>query len=354
MAKSATPASGNDEPAAPSSLEDLFAGALGEDNTFDPGEVEVEEEQDAEEQGTEDITEDEDVSSDEDTDDSDAEQEQDEEQDDELLDDEGGAEPKPETDEDIDQKLVTVNPDGHEEKVTVAEARQGYMRTRDYTKKTMAVAEEKKETLAAREQYKARLAEMDAFLSDVVLTPANKPDEALRTSDPGEYAAQMQEWMLLEGKRKETQAERERLAQEDAQRAFEAQAQFREQQYGKVLESLPHWKDEKVRAREVRIITEEARKMGFTDEDLGNLNYAPAIIALRKAALYDRQKAKAKALPRPAPSKGTLKPGAVKSTPNPKRASTFKKAAQRLRKEGSVDAFAALIESSGELNDLKN
>lgn len=367
---SATPASGS---ASPASLEDLFAAALNDDGLLaDDAEPETpapekgktprskappaeeiddeeedEEEQDDDEEKTDDADE---TSDEEDTED--AEAEQDTQDDDELLDEEAGASATP-AGEDILQTLVPVKVDGVEQKVTVAEALAGYSRTQDYTRKTMAVAEERKEVAAQREQYKAVLEQFDKYLGEV-LVPANKPDPALRESDPGEYAAQMQEWSTLEKQRADAKAEQERLRREDAERMEAELRTFKEQEYAKVQAALPHWKDEAVAKKEARIIRSWALEQGFTDEMLAQIHFAPAILTMRKAALYDRQKTKVKEKARPVAPKKTLKSGAAKASPTDSKGATgFKKATQQLRKTGSVDAFANLLLASGTLDDIK-
>ena len=119
-----------------------------------------------------------------------------------------------------------------------------------------------------------------------------------------------------------------------------------------MLTALPAWKDEKVAQREAKIIRAGALEMGFTDEDLGQLFYAPAILALRDAVLYRQQKAKAKTRPRPVAPKGTLAPGASKTQTAPKRG-TAQKAADRLRKSGDPNDFAQFLVHSGALEDIK-
>lgn len=338
----ATPDSGNDT--ADASLEDLMMGLLDEE---DPKE-ESSEARD-EEQETPDADEDPEEG---DSDDEDGEEEQDKEQDDDLLDDEGVGAPKAPPEDAILQTLVPVKVDGVEQKVTVAEALAGYSRTQDYTRKTMAVAEERKTVEAQRETYKTLVGQLEQYLGEV-LVPANKPDATLRETDPGEYAAQMQDWQALESQRAQALAEKARLANEDVQKAQLSRQQFREQEFAKVINALPHWKDAEVRQKEAKIIRQGALALGFSDEDLESLDYAPALLALRKAVLYDRQKAKVKAVARPTAPKGTLKPGAAKTQTDPKGRPSAKKAAQRLRSTGSVDAFADLLFASGALDDIK-
>jgi hypothetical protein len=341
----ATPETGNDT--ADSSLEGLFMDLLDEEDPKDEAGEEQEQEQEQDEDAE--------PESDEDPEEGEPKDEdgkKDEEQDDDLLDDEEASASKAPPEEAILQSLVPVKVDGVEQKVTVAEALAGYSRTQDYTRKTMAVAEERKEIATQRETYKTLVGQLEQYLGEV-LVPANKPDAALRESDPGEYAAQMQDWNTLETQRAQARAEKERLAGEDSQKSQVALQEFREQEFAKVVAALPHWKDADVRQKEAKIIRQGALALGFSDEDLGNLHYAPAILALRKAVLYDRQKAKVKAVARPAASKGTLKPGAAKAQVDPKGKTSAKKAAQRLRSTGSVDAFADLLIASGSLDDIK-
>ena len=109
----------------------------------------------------------------------------------------------------------------------------------------------------------------------------------------------------------------------------------------KLVEAIPEWKDSKRAAEERTKLVETARKIGFSDEELGTILDHRALVVLRKAALYDELMGK-KTQIKPVPASGPklAKPGSATTKPSKK--SEAQVAQERLAKTGSMrDAAAA-------------
>jgi len=338
----------------PESSETTIADDGSIDSLFDAMLLDEEDEKEPDAPAAKDEPEEDTLEEDASDEDTDPDSEDDEEQDDDadaLLDE--AEEPAAPKAKDISQELITVRPDGIEEKVTVAEAAQGYMRTKDYTKKTMVVADIKKEAEAARTEYTDLIGKWKTFLDQTLVTE-NRPDPKLREENPGEYAAQLAEWNELETQRKVAEGVLNEKQREEHATQAEAKQRFVESQYAVLVEKLPHWKDPDVAKREAKVIRQYALDIGFAEEDLAQLHFAPAILTLRKAALHDKQKSKAMKMIRPASPTKTLTPSAKSSKSAGGKTPPIKKLAARLRSSGSPDDYMSLLLASDTLNDLKN
>lgn len=363
MAKE-TETSGNAETGRPQrptrAAADLFQEALdaenGEDgdegdegDDEDEGSDEDLDDEDSDDEGDEPDSEDEDLD-DEETDDEDGEEEAEDELGDEDADDEDSDDLGK-----IGHKLVTITVDGKREKVTVSEAAQGYMRTKAFTQKTMEVAEKRKKADAEIQVYGGLVTQLRKHL-DAVLTPEKEPDwEALREEDPAEYAARRQEWRDLQEQRDAAKAEEQRLKDADKAKMSEELEQYLAEQEKKLLEALPQWKkDPETAKRESRAIRGYLRKNGFNDDEIKNLVDHRAILLIRKAALFDRQKDKVKGKIRPGKKVKTLRPGARNDGGQKgRKRSVLRKAEQRLRKNGRAEDLATIFLASGELDDIR-
>lgn len=267
--------------------------------------------------------------------------------------DESEEEADPDDDEESDegeeseQQVYTIKVDGEEIEVTLDELQKGYSRTQDYTRKTQKLAEMRKQAESEfesvrteRQQYSQLL---DALRQQVEATSPAEPNwEQLRATDPIEFAAQ---WA-------EHQQRQQRLAaiRQEQARVAEIQQAERMQQVREVIaqerqvleEAIPEWRDKDVAKREKAELVEYGRKIGFKSEELANITDHRAVIALRKAYLYDKLTSR-KPQVKPVQKAPTLKPGSATSVP--KKTGDLTKAKQRLAKTGSVQDAASAFES---------
>jgi hypothetical protein len=192
------------------------------------------------------------------------------------------------------------NDDGTEEPVTLKEAKRGWLRQRDYTLKTMQLAEERKQVEAERATY-AQL--IDAFAEQ--LRQIKEPDwEKLKKELPPEqYLLERDAWQQVQAERAALEAERQRLLMLQQQELQLRLQQQQAEEMKRLLEALPHWKDPAVRQREASMLVEFAKQRGFDDQWVSRLT-ANEVLILRDALLYRQSK-----------TKGAAKLGAVSSTP---------------------------------------
>ena len=258
---------------------------------------------------------------------------------------EAGSEETNDADEEGSAQTYTVRVDGEEVEVTIDELLSGYSRTQDYTRKTMALADQRKQFEGELEQIRQERAQLAQVLEQIdVQDQEQEPNwDALYQQDPQQWLIQREVWREKQERRRALVEEKQRLlqAQEaDKQRVI---AQFVQQESGKLLEVLPQWRDEKVAKAEKAKVADYAKKIGFSDQEIGQFYDHRAVTALYKAMKFDElQGGKPKAAKKSGP---VAKAGTASAQPKPRDA--YRKSQQRLAKSGKVadaaDAFKHLL-----------
>lgn len=313
------------EPLNVNSAASAFLGLMGDDNGSDEGQPVAEPE-----------TDEEDVAEASDDDDE-VEYTDESDEDAEEADD---AEPEP--------KKFKVKAAGEEIEVDLDELISGYQRSKDYTQKSQALAEQRKaieaeraqvaEVQKEREAYSQRLKAIDNFLAQQM---KGENLAELKEVDPIGYAVKIAERSELEKQRQVVQAEQARIAQKQ-QADRDAQLQQHLQQEAQLLsQAIPELAGE--RATEVKKeILSYAKAQGWTEQELSSIYDHRAVMSLYKSMKYDQlQKSKPDALKKVKAAPKTLKSGT--STP-PSKSSQDKKVMQRLRQSGRVQDAAAAFE----------
>ena len=253
---------------------------------------------------------------------------------------EGEGEAQPEV------QLVKVKVDGEELEVPFDEVLKGYSRTADYTKKTQQAAELRKQAEAEAEQARAvRQQYLEGLeLIKSQLLAEKEPDwEELRKNDPIEFVTQRELHRERKEKLAALAAERQRVEQhqQHEQAKWLEKQVYTEQE--KLLQAVPEWKDASKAKAEKEMIAAYAKSIGFTEQELSSLYDHRAVLALRKAALYDQMVTNAQAKKESAKtSPQTAKPGNLK--PNV-RSKEFAATRERLAKTGRVDDFAVAFKT---------
>jgi len=251
-----------------------------------------------------------------------------------------------------DDVTVKVKVDGEVE-VTLAELRNGYSRTSDYTRKAQALAEERKAFQSEAEtirQERAQYAELLPLLQQQLMQAASaEPDwDTLYNEDPIEAARLERQWRKSREEQtyrlQAIQAEQQRLAQEAATDQARAIQAFVEAERAKLPDVIPEWKDQEVMVAEAKELRDWALSQGLTEQDVEGLRQASHVALLRKAMLYDKGRTKvqqSKVAPKKAAK--TIKPGSSGSQVNG-RSTEVKRASQRLVRSGRITDAAALLE----------
>lgn len=245
-----------------------------------------------------------------------------------------------------EEQTFTVKVDGETVEVPLSELLSGYSRTSDYTRKTQALAEDRKATDAElkairdeRQQLAKKLEALEAALPD----EPNIDWEKLRNEDPIEYLSQKELQRERRDARQLAAAERDKLLQQQAAEQQQYLQQHIAAESERLLKAIPTWADEKKALAEKQAVIDYARSAGFSDEELSHLYDHRAVVALRKAMLYDKMMANARSKTeavKDAPK--TAKPGVTRSGSD---TSAFDAARRRLSKSGRTQDLADALKT---------
>lgn len=246
-----------------------------------------------------------------------------------------------------DDKFV-VKVDGKELEVSKDELLRGYQREADYTRKTQKLAEERRmvesefqQVRGEREQYAQILGQLQQKLQE--FEPAEPDWNALEANDPMEYARQWTTHQRRIQQQTAIQQEQQRLSalkQEEFQKQMQS-ALAREKE--KLKEYIPEWKSPEKAKAEGKALIEYGQKLGFSEQELGQITDSRALAALHKAWKYDQMmskrpelQAKIKKAPR------MITPGSTGSVSS--KTGELNSAKKRLAQTGSVKDAASLFE----------
>lgn len=261
--------------------------------------------------------------------------------------------------EEVTQELpedltIKVKVDGEEVEVTLAELRNGYSRTADYTRKATALANERKALQAEVESIRNERAQYEQLLpalqQQLEQAAAAEPDwDSLYDEDPIEAARLERHWR--KSREEQTQklnairAEQQRLAQENAKEQQRVMAAFIEAERAKLPEVIPEWKNQETLVREVNDLRNWAVSQGLTEQEVNSLQQAAHIAILRKAMLFDKGAKNVAESKAPATKKVAriVKPGS-KGTQVSTGSTEVKRASQRLARSGRIADAAALLD----------
>lgn len=237
---------------------------------------------------------------------------------------------------------------GEEVEVELDELINGYQRSKDYTQKSQALAEQRKAIEAEREHlehvkqermaYAQKLKALDSFLSQ-----QNKGEdlEVLKETDPIGYAVKVAEQSQREKQLAVVRAEQQRIAQQqqaEQQQSLQNHLKAESEKLASVIPELATPKGDAIR-KEIR---EYAKSVGWSDQELASVYDHRAVLTLYKAMKFEQlQKGKPETLKKVQQAPKMLKPGT--STPNTK-SSQEKQVMQKLRQSGKVRDAAAAFE----------
>lgn len=237
--------------------------------------------------------------------------------------------------------------------VPVEELKKGYLRQADYTRKTMALAEERKafEGEAQSVQVeRAQYAQLLPVLAQQLQAGMEKePDwDTLFAQDPIGAIQIERAWRVKQQERQQylqaITAEQERLQEQEQ---FENQKRIQRElaeNGAKLLEAIPAWRKPEVAKAEKAKVKEYAKKLGFTDDELKFVTDARAVVGLYKAMKYDELVARRdKVVKEPKSPVAPMRPGG-KPAKVDLRGKPVVQAKQRLAKTGNVRDAASAIE----------
>jgi hypothetical protein len=265
--------------------------------------------------------------------------------------DENAEETEYQEEETQEPQRFKVKVDNEEIEVTLEELQQGYSRTKDYTKKTQALAETRKaveaekskieEAKQLRDQYAQRLEVIEKVLGQQATDDVNLVE--LRENDPIGYAIKVAERAEQEKQLQAVRAEKQRIAQQqEAERQQSLQSHL-QQEAVKLKEMIPEFRDEAKAEIARKDIRSYAKSVGFSDEELSQVYDSRAVKTLYNAMMYEKlMKGKSVATKKVQDAPRVLKAGnggQVNAEDN-----ATKKQIQRLKQTGKKSDAAKLFE----------
>lgn len=236
-----------------------------------------------------------------------------------------------------------------DEELDEEEVVSGYLRQRDYTRKTEEVAAQRREVEAVRQQIAAerehRANSLDVLIGELHqellgIDPVQLNN--LLETDPKAYLRAKEHLQAKQSRIQTAIQQRFALHEQAKQEQARELAEYAREQEKLLPDKIPQWRDAKRRESDSREIAQTLRAAGYTDAEINELYDARAVVIARKAALYDKLQAtrgqKAPQKPQAAP----IRPGAPAN--NTPKAITQKRAAERYRSNpNSIDALAGLV-----------
>jgi hypothetical protein len=190
---------------------------------------------------------------------------------------------------------TTIEVDGEEK--TIEELRSGFLRQKDYTRKTQELAESRKAVEAKDQEIERERAEyaqlLPAMAERIQQAAEQEPDwDTLYDTDPVMAAKAERQWRKEQEARtaqlQAVQAEQQRMQQIAAQKQEQMQQSYLEQQRHILPDIIPEWRDKKVAATEATQIRDFLLGEGFSEQDVSGMSNATLVKLARKAMLYDR------------------------------------------------------------------
>jgi hypothetical protein len=165
--------------------------------------------------------------------------------------------------------------------------------------------------------------------------------EELKSEDPYQYMLKKDEYRDAQEKVQNVQQQQILIQQERAEEAQKARAHFVQQEYNRLVEALPEWKDKNSTVK--KDVQEYAKSVGFLPEEINQLADHRSVLVIKKAMEYDKLTTKV------APKKKAVKkvPKVQKSgrgnSKEDSAAEAIKKKRARLQKSGKQDDAASIF-----------
>lgn len=204
---------------------------------------------------------------------------------------------------------VDVDIDGKSERVKAEEARLGYLRERDYTQKTMALAERERELATVRQRWDSTVSQGEALLTTLAsefqaeFQGVNWGE--LATNDPAAYVQKRHAYDERQRKLQLAAGQLNQAKQQQSELESEATRQRIAEEQKILLDKLPDWKDAKKATVEAAKVREYLTKSGYGPDEVNGVTDHRAVILARKAMLYDELAAK---MPKPSSISGAPPP----------------------------------------------
>ena len=215
-------------------------------------------------------------------------------EDDELIDQVESEEPLESSEE-----LYKIKVGDQELEVTLDELKNGYSRQQDYTRKTKKLSEDRtqvddlqksltrqnEEAKIRRDQYEKQL----EVLSQHLKSTENKVDlDRLYQEDPAEYVRQKAEIDRRKEMMEATRQEQQRVMAEKQKEHEKTYNAYLEKERKLLAEKLPIYGDKDKGPTFVKNLTDYAKSIGYTDQEISMLVDHRAVLMLANAYRYNK------------------------------------------------------------------
>jgi len=199
------------------------------------------------------------------------------------------------------EELYKLTVNGQEVEVTLDELRKGYSRQQDYTQKTEKLSQDRKtvdqlkndftrqseEAKIKRDQYEKQL----QVLSEQLKASEKKIDlDKLYENDPAEYVRVKAEQDRQKELLNSAIQEKERIQAEKQEEYNRTYSNYLEQQRELLSKKLPIYADKDKGPEFVKNLTNFAKEIGYSDQEISQLVDHRAVMMLANAYRYDKLK----------------------------------------------------------------
>jgi hypothetical protein len=252
--------------------------------------------------------------------------------------------------------MVRTKVDGETATVPFSELRKGYQLQKHFTRQQEQFLEERRNWEAARQQHEQQFTQQASMARQILEQEERQLNEqytrdwkALRQEDPAEYAAQVAEYnqRLQDIKGRKTkleQAMQQRWAEHQQQQQQVIQQRL-QQEYAQFVEKTGWRKPEEFQANTQRLRSYLVDQ-GFHPQEVDSAGDHRALIIGEKARKYDELMAKIQTAKKKVAEAPAMPSGRAARQPTGAR-SKSKQAQQQLRKTGTLDDAARVINSLG-------
>jgi len=200
------------------------------------------------------------------------------------------------------EELYKLTVNGQEVEVTLDELRKGYSRQQDYTQKTEKLSQDRKtvdqlkndftrqseEAKIKRDQYEKQLQVLSEQLKQS--EPSKVDLDRLYEDDPAEYVRVKAEQDRQKELLNSAIQEKERIQAEKQEEYNRTYSNYLEQQRELLSKKLPIYADKDKGPEFVKNLTNFAKEIGYSDQEISQLVDHRAVMMLANAYRYDKLK----------------------------------------------------------------
>lgn len=230
-----------------------------------------------------------------------------------------------------------VKVDGEELEVTLDELQKGYMMGKDYTRKTMSLAEQRKAVEAKVAEIDSNLEEARSVIDLELEWFESEEAKDLRQYDPDEY---LKKFEKIKGKAEKFEKLK---AKRDSERAALYQEQVKKEQE-LLRQKIPDWLDEGTVQKEYPKLVESMKAIGFNEAELSGIADHRMMVLARKAMLFDQIMSQDLSSKKVKTAPKSVSPGAPKTAAEVSDRKV-KEMREKVRQTGDMRQAAAAIKS---------